>query len=357
MKAQHLFSVVLVILAVAAVLVFAACTYVIDEREQAVVTRISKPIRIIIGDGSSDDLEARKAAILESARGVTSDDVTIDPSGLAISQGAGLYFKAPFIDEVERFPDVVLEYDAEPREIVLADKKKLNVDNFGRWRIDDPLLYRIRIRTERNARDRLDDIIYSVMREELGKSNLTQVIRTSNRFVEQARAASDETEEVRDDSPNPMTEVIERGRQEIMSAVTRRSAEKATQYGIRIIDVRIKRADLLKENLDGVFGRMQAERSRISKGYRSEGRKEADIIMGNTNRRVNVILATAKRDAQILHGEGDAEALGIYAQAFNTNPQLYRLIRGLEVIKDATPSGSELVIGLSSSIYKLLETD
>lgn len=336
--------------------IVATCTYVINEREQAVITRLNRPVRVIVGDLSETDFATLKAEILNSTATGDIEDVGIDLSriDLSVSQGAGLYFKMPFVDSVERFPDMILEYDVEPRDLVLADKKKLAVDNFARWRIESPLLYRIRVRNESNARDRLGNIIYSAMLEQLGKSTLTEVIRTTNRFIDKAPPPEEQDDDLI--STNPMREKVEYGREEIMKIVTARADEKARQYGIRVVDVRIKRADLVPENLQAVFGRMQAERSRISKGYRSEGNKQANIIKGNTDRQVQVILAEAKRDAEILRGEGDAEAAGIFAKAFGSNPEFYEYMRSLEVIREATPAGSELVIGLDSGIYNLLQS-
>jgi membrane protease subunit HflC len=157
---------------------------------------------------------------------------------------------------------------------------------------------------------------------------------------------------------NPMKERISQGREKIMNAVTAQADMRArTQYGIRVVDVRIKRADLLPENFEAVYGRMQAERSRISKAYRSEGQKQADIIEGTTDRRVQVILANAERDAAMLRGEGDAESIRIFAEAFGSNPDLYVFMRSLEVMEESTPPGSEMLIGIDSGIYKFLKTD
>lgn len=357
MTNENILTALLIAVVLVGLFIAATCTYVIDERQQAVITRLNKPVRIIVGDSPNKDFETLKTEILRAAQQEAGENASIelDTAGLRVSQGAGLYFKLPFVDTAERFPDVVLEYDVEPRDIVLADKKTLSVDNFARWRIENPLLYRIRVRNESNARDRLDNIIYSVMLEELGKSTLTEVIRTTNRFINTATVAEEQQQNLI--STNPMSELVERGREAIMQAVTARADEKAGQYGIRVLDVRIKRADLVPDNLHAVFGRMQAERSRISKGYRSEGTKQASIIMGTTDRQVQVILANAKRDAEILHGEGDAHAARTFAEAFSSNPDLYEFMRSLEVIKEATPAGSELVIGLNSSIYNLLTNE
>jgi membrane protease subunit HflC len=359
MNTKNLVTVGLVALVIAVLFVFLSCTFIVDERHQAVVTRLSRPVAVITGDMSDEDFEKVKQGIRATAQRVETGAEQVDPRGIRVQRGAGLYFKLPFIEDVELLPDVVLEYDAEPREIVLADKKKLMVDNFARWRIWNPLLYRVTVQTERNARDRLDDIIYSFMREELGKSPLVEVIRTKNRPAEESVQTEEEVLDASDDykTEDPMAEAIERGREDIMLTVSKRSDELAQGLGIRVIDVRIKRADLVRENLEAVFGRMQAERSRISKQYRSEGTKEASIIKGQTDRQVRVILAEAERDARKLKGEGDAQAVRTFADAFDSNPELYRYMRSLEVMEEATPPGTELVIGLDSGLYRFLDPD
>lgn len=357
MKAKNLSAIVIAIVALAVVFVLSTCTFIVDERHQAVVTRLKKPVIIVTGDFSDEDFAAVTQDILTTAVRGEVGALDIDPKAIRIRRGPGLYFKLPFVDEAELFPDVLLEYDAEPREIILADKKKLMVDNFARWRIWNPLLYRVTVGNTRAARDRLDDIIYSSMREELGNSPLIEVIRTSNSSIDAPPEVEATVESATDkwQADDVMQETIERGREDLMKAVTAACDKGARKYGIRIIDVRIKRADLLRENLEAVFGRMQAERSRISKGYRSEGEKEASIIRGQTDREVQVILAEAERDALKYRGEGDAQAVRIIAEAFNSNPDFYRYMRSLQVIEEATPLGSEFIIGLDSSLYRLLD--
>jgi modulator of FtsH protease HflC len=345
--------------AAVAVFVVLTCTYVIHEREQAVIIRLNRPVGVIVGSRSGSDLAELRSLIIEASRRV--EDALDKGEEIWVKQGAGLYFKLPFVDTVRRLPDVLLEYDAEPREIVVADKKKLVLDNFARWYIENPLLYLVRLQgSERNARDRLDDIIYSAMRNVLGKNELIEVIRTTNRFIDETsnELTEEENNEISFIAANPMEERIETGREKIMKQVAEEADEKSrTEYGIRVVDVRIKRADLPPENLQAVFDRMEAERSRISKGYRSEGRKEADIIEGRVNKRVDVIRAEGQRDAEKLRGEGEAKAFETYAKAFGSDPELYRFLRTLEIIQDSTPPGSELVIGLDSSVYKLLQTE
>ncbi len=360
---------IVTILLLVVVLVFTTCTYKIDEREQAVITRLSKPIKVIVGEEDPERFDLIRQEILEAPkRADQAGDTTVENvDDVKVIQGAGLRFKWPFgIDKVEIFPDIILEYDAEPREIVLADKKKLEVDNFGRWRIINPLRYRLTVQNERNARERLDDIIYSKMREELGKNPLIEVIRTNNwdpgdmpTNADDALLAEDNIElSTPLSEQNPMREPIKRGREKLMKTVSEKSdADAREKYGIQVIDVRIKRADLLKDNLEAVFGRMQAERARISDAYRSEGKKEANIIMGETDRQVKVIAANAEREAKIMYGEGDAQSLSIISEAFGSNPELYRFMRSLEVLEGSTPPGTEVIMGLDAGLFELLKTN
>ncbi len=329
-----------VVAAVGVVLVSSAC-YIVDEREQIVVTRFNRPVRVIVGDRAAD-LEAIKARI-----------DTLGQGEVVVSQGAGLYFKMPFIDRPERLPDTLLEYDADPEYIVTRDKKQLAVDNFARWRIENPLLFRLRLRTVAEAQNRLDDIIYSIMREELGKNDLIEIIRTTKTFTDFATAADEDNPEVASEAV--MQETLEQGREEIMNTVAERvNLVTREQFGINIVDVRIKRAELLPENLQAVFARMRAERERISRGYVSEGDRQASVIQGETDRDVKIMVAQANEQAARLRGEGDAESLRIIAEAVNSDPEFYNFVRSLEVMGKATPKGSEFVIGLDSSLYKIL---
>ncbi len=352
------------ILAVAlvALLVVRMCAFIVDEREQVVVTRLSKPVHVIVGERSPEDFGSIKNDIYRVAQRTVGQDTPIAPSDLKVSMGAGLYFKMPFVDTVESFPDVLMTYDAEPEQIVLADKKTLVVDNFARWRIENPLLFRISVRTVVGATGSLDDTIYSVVREELGKSNLIEVIRTTNDLLKDGAVVADEeaaeAEAAVVETQNLAREEIALGREKIMNTVTQRAnAIARAQYGIRVIDVRIKRADLLPENFQAVFGRMTAERSMISKGYRSVGQREANIIKATTDKNVQVILANAKGEASSLRGEADAEVIRIFAEAFSTNPQLYTFIRSLEVLGANTPSGTEMVLGADSGLFGMLKQD
>ncbi len=235
----------------------------------------------------------------------------------------GLKLKIPFIQTTHYFDKRVLEYDAAPAEILTKDKKNLLVDNYARWRIIDPLKLYKTVRNVRGAQARLADIIYADLREELATHNLS--------------------------------DVIDIHREELMKTVAKKSAEKAKQYGIEIIDVRIKRADLPPEVAESVYARMNAERHRIAKKYRSEGEEEAVKIRAETDKQRAIILAESYRQAQTIKGKAEAEAVRIYASAFRRDPQFYDFIRTLETYKKVIDEETTIILRSNSELFKYLD--
>jgi membrane protease subunit HflC len=235
---------------------------------------------------------------------------------------AGLHFKMPFVQQVSYFDKRILEYDASARPIITKDKKTLVVDNFAKWQIIDPLKYLQTVRTELGAQARLDDIIYSELRVDLARKDLVDIV------------AKDRTE--------------------IMSLVTKRSDEKARDYGIKIIDVRIKRADLPPENEKAIFGRMKAERQRIARQYRSEGQEQSLKIRAQTDKERAILLADAYQKEQKIRGEGDAKAIAIYAEAFEQDPEFYGFLRTLEAYKKSLKTGTTLLLPPNSEFLEHL---
>jgi len=241
-----------------------------------------------------------------------------------IIQEPGLNAKIPFIQTVSYFEDRLLEYDAAPTEIVTKDKKNLVIDNYARWNISDPLQFMQAVRDENGAQLRLRDIVYSELRVELGRYDLIDIVS------------------VRRDT--------------IMEVVTKRCNEKSQKYGINIIDVRIKRADLPEENEKAVFERMRAERIRQANQYRSEGAEEALKIRALTDKEKVIILADAYKIAETNRGEGDARALKIYADAFEKDPTFYRFLRTLEAYKKTLNNNTTIVLSTESEFFRLLES-
>ncbi|MFH1139662.1 MAG: protease modulator HflC [Pseudomonadota bacterium] len=227
-------------------------------------------------------------------------------------KGPGLHFKIPIIQEVIFFENRILNYDAAPAEILTEDKKNLVVDNYAKWRITNPLVFYKAVRNVGGALQRLDDIIFAELRVELGR--------------------------------HPMIQIISQKRSILMEAVTKRSDDKARAYGISVLDVRIKRADLPKENERAVFGRMRTERERQAKKYRSEGQEAALKLRSEADREKTVILAEAYRKSQELRGLGDAEATRVYAEAYNLDAEFFNFQRSLEAYRTSFDSGTTMIL-------------
>jgi len=234
----------------------------------------------------------------------------------------GLHFKSP-LEKTRVFEDWLLDYDSTPEPIYTKDKKILVLDNYARWRIADPLLFLQALRTESEGLSRLDDIIFSEMRKELGQHTLS--------------------------------EIVSENREALMELVTQRSDEAARSYGIEVIDVRIKRADLPPENEAAVFDRMRAERAREALQYRSEGEEQALTIRAETDLEAAQILATAEEEAQRIRGAGDADALAIYAEAYNDGRKFYKFTRTLEAYEKALDSKTKVILPADGEFFKLLK--
>ena len=274
----------LIVLVVAAVTLFITA-YTIDETEQAIIIEFGRPI----------------------------DKPVIE---------AGLHFKMPW-RQLVKFDNRILEYDVEPKAILSLDKKRLEVDNYARWRIGDPLMFYKAVRTINGGLNRIDPIVYSELRVELGKHNLT--------------------------------EIVDKRREKIMEIVTVETRKKLVEYGIEIHDVRIKRADLSKENERAVFDRMIAERERQAKQYRSEGEEEALKIRAETDKEKTIILAEAYKQSQEIKGEGDASAVEIYASAFKSDPKFYTFVRTLEAYQKVIDDRTTLILSTNSELLDLMK--
>jgi membrane protease subunit HflC len=258
--------------------------YTLSETQQGVVTQLGKPIRVV--------------------------------------KEPGIHLKIPFLQQVNYFDDRLLDYDSAPTEVVTKDKKTLVVDNYSRWRITNPLLLLQTVRDENGAQARLDDIIYSELRVELGQHDLNEIVATQ--------------------------------RKGIFRKVIKASNEKAKEYGIEVVDVRVKRADLPVENEKAVYGRMRAERERIARQYRSEGKEEALKIRSETDKQKTILLATAYEKEQRLRGEGDAEAVRLYADAFERDPEFYDFLRTLEAYKKSLKDKTTVILPPDTKFLRFL---
>jgi membrane protease subunit HflC len=235
----------------------------------------------------------------------------------------GLYWKIPFIQQVTYFDRRLLDYDASPKEILTRDKQQLVVDNYSRWRIVDPLQFYRTVRDENGAQSRLDDIVYSNLRETLGRHTLREI-------VSEKRAA-------------------------LLEEVTKSSDKKAREYGIEIVDVRIKRADLPEKNELNVFNRMRTERERQAKKYRAEGDEEARKIRSGSDKEVQILMAEARQKSEVIHGEGDAQAARIFAAAYGRDPDFYAFVRTLDAYRRTLSTGTTAILSPDSDFLRLLK--
>ena len=234
----------------------------------------------------------------------------------------GLQWKVPFIQDVTYFDKRLLDYDSGAQDVITKDKKTLLIDNFAKWRIMDPLKVYQAFQTQRSAYKRLDDIIYSELRVEVGRHDLS--------------------------------EIVSKTRSDIMAIVTKRGNEKAAAYGIEIVDVRIKRADLPEQNEKAVFARMQAEREREAKQYRAEGAEEAQKIRSEAEKDREILLAEAYKTAEELRGEGDAKAFKQYADAYRQDPKFFEFTRSMEAYKKTFNGRSTFILTPDSEFFKYL---
>ena len=278
-------------------------------RSLIVIVLILFGIGIFISAYTIDETE--QGIILEFGRPVCS----------SITQ-PGLHFKFPW-RQLVKLEKRILEYDVEAREILSLDKRRIVVDNYARWKISDPLQFYKSVRTINGGLNRIDPIIYSELRVELGKHNLT--------------------------------EIVDNRREAIMEIVTNEARKKLNEYGIDLVDVRIKRADLSIENEKAVYDRMIAERERQAKQFRSEGEEEALKIRAETDKDKAIILANAFKISQEISGEGDAKALEIYASGYKSDPEFYNFTRTLDSYKKIIDNESKLILTTDSDFLKLLK--
>ena len=237
--------------------------------------------------------------------------------------GPGLHFKIPFIQQVVYFESRILLYDAPPAEILTKDKKNLVLDNYTKWKIVDPLRFYKTVKSESGAQSRLDDIVYAQLRVELGQHTLG--------------------------------DIVSKTRGEVMKVVTEKSDSHASGYGIKVVDVRIKRADLPEQNEKHVFDRMRAERERQAKQYRSEGEEDSLKITAKADMERTIILAKAYKEAEKNKGEGDAQAVKIYADAYKKDPEFFEFTRSLEAYEKTLKDDMTLVISPDVEFFKYLK--
>jgi membrane protease subunit HflC len=271
-----------------------------------------------------------------------------EPIGGAIAT-AGMHLKVPFIQKTNYFEKRWLEWDGDPNQIPTKEKKFIWMDTYARWRISDPLVFFQRVRDERGAQSRLDDIIDGETRNVIAKYDLIEIVRSSNRIMELTdEAILLETSEV--------IAKIEVGREKIAQIILENASKITPQFGVELRDVRVKRINYVDEVQQKVFDRMIAERKRIASKYRSEGDGKSAEIRGQKEKELKRIQSEAYRKAQEIKGKADADATRIYAQAYNQDPEFYQFMKTLETYRTSLDSETWLLLSTDNEFLKFLKS-
>ncbi|MHB8962838.1 MAG: protease modulator HflC [Saccharofermentanales bacterium] len=282
---------------------FAMCTFQLQESESAVVMRFGRIVSVYV----KTDAQAQNVIA-----GLERENVRL--TGIKVHSGTGLQFKLPLIDTVKKYNNRLLTYDTAARQVITSDKKKLIFDNNAQWRIENPALFEVTMGRMEEAEKRLDDILYSMMNEKVGKMEAVVLI-------------SDKDE-------------VEKMQNELAIQIS----DNMSAYGINVFDIRVKRTELPVENYESVYNRMITERQRIAAQYRSEGDELAMEVRSDTDKQIMIILSDARKTAEITKGEGDAEAARIYNEAYGTDEEFYKFYNTLEVYKLTIKDNTKLVI-------------
>jgi membrane protease subunit HflC len=296
----------IIVLGIVILFVVFSALFVVDETEQAIILQFGKPI------------------------------------GKSI-QAAGLYFKLPFVQDVRKFEKRVLEWDGDENQIPTSDKKYIWVDTFGRWKIVDPLKFYQSVRgDERAAQSRLDDIIDSETRNFVSENLLIEVVRNTDRALEV------NVEEQEGLSTTEVVIQIKEGREKITQKILTKAALAMPEFGIELLDVRIKRVNYIEEVRQKVYERMISERKRIAERFRSEGQGRRAEIDGEREKRLQEITSEAYRQAQKIIGDADAEATAIYANAYGRDADFYSFLQTLESYKNTINENTTLLLSTDS---------
>lgn len=309
-------KIIVIVAVIAAVVIFAFISgviYVVDETQQAVITQFGRPV----------------------GKPVTS---------------AGLHFKKPIIQQTHYFEKRLLEWDGDPNQIPTKDKKYIWVDTVARWKITDALKFLQSVGNELGMQARLDDIINSATRDIITRHILVEAVRNSNRILESKAEGEDII--VTDEA----LEHIKVGRETLEQAILEKAKILAPQYGIEIKDVRIRRMNYVEAVRNKVYDRMIAERKRAAEKYRSEGMGKSAEIEGQTAKGLKEIQSEAYRQAQIVMGKADAEAITIYGDAYSQDPEFYSFLKTMDTYKTTIDDKSTVILTTDSDYYKYLKS-
>jgi len=302
------------ILAVAIFLVLAGTFYTLPEGQQAVIVQLGRPV------------------------------------GVPVTE-AGLHVKLPFVQEVRRFEKRLLIWDGDPNQIPTKGREFIWVDTTARWRIADAKKFLENVASEAGARSRLDDIIDSVVRDQVSASDLVELVRSASWEVPEGEVLEEVPAEVREE----LKKEVSRGREEITRIILAEARKVIPQYGIELVDVRIKRLDYVESVREKVYARMISERKRIAARFRSEGEGRSAEILGTMEKELRQIRSAAYRRTQEIRGKADAGATRVYGDAYNRNPEFYAFSRTLEAYKEGQNKNSILILTTDSDYYRYLK--
>lgn len=297
--------------AVVVLLLISGGVYFVDETEQVVVTQFGK----LVGEPKREP---------------------------------GLKFKIPFIQNVNRFPKNLLEWDGDPGQIPTLDKTFIWVDTFARWKIVDPLKFFQTVNNVTGALSRLDDILDAAVRNFITSYSLIETVRRTNRELDTFEPGLDNIKDKRD------LGTVTVGREKIAKGIMEQAQPKLLKFGIELVDVKIKRVNYVAEVQKSVFGRMIAERKQIAEKFRSEGKGEARKVEGDREKEMKRISSGAYKTSQIIMGKADAEATKIYSEAYGLDPDFYSFVKTLDIYKILDKECS-LVLSTDSDFFKYLK--
>ncbi|MFK8077315.1 MAG: protease modulator HflC [Granulosicoccus sp.] len=311
-------SILLGIVAAAVLMVVSGALYTVDETEQVIITQFGKPV----GEPKTE---------------------------------AGLKFKTPFIQEVNPIDKRILEWDGSPSNMPTKDKLYIAVDLFARWKITDPLQYFLRLRDERSAQSRLDDILGSETRNAVAKHELIELVRTTKDRIPLRDVSLSDS----DQSTLGGLVPISKGRALVEDEIFAAAAPKVQVFGIELLDIRFKRINYNESVRPKIYERMISERRQIAERFRSEGNGEAARINGNRERELKRIQSEAYREVEEIRGDADAKATEIYAAAYNQTPEaadFYEFQKTMDMYKSVMKDNSTLIMSTTSEAFEYLKS-
>ncbi|MDO9280258.1 MAG: protease modulator HflC [Polaromonas sp.] len=298
----------------ALVIAFSGTFYTLEEGEQAVIVQFGRPV------------------------------------GTPVTE-AGLHVKIPLIQDVRLFDRRLLVWDGDPNQIPTKGREFIWIDTTARWRIADATTFLESVASEAGARSRLDDIIDSVVRDQVSQSELVELVRSASWEVPEGEVLKEVTPEAK----AQLALEITRGREEITRNILTEAQKIMPQYGIELVDVRIRRLDYIESVRERVYSRMISERKRIAAEFRSEGEGQSAEILGTMEKELSQIRSNAYRKVQEIRGKADAKAARVYGDAYNRDPEFYAFSRTLEAYKEAQNKNAVMILTTDSDYYRFLK--